>query len=382
MTAGNRKIMKEGYISWGDLIRVPDPETTLTLFLHVVVHYWRAENSGRYYQTHIFPQDVESVLLRVDHPLYQKIRYHLYEVGGEDMVGVWDETPYHLDFRRDTGGVGFLDHGDYRHSFQLFLRSFLKTIRTYGKYYPSLDRLCGVLAHFPLLQWKCHVCRFYNDWSRKWMGAFLLEKKVSVAPSSLLCLLTYRNKKVSPAPQDHSHSLEGLLGSALDRFFLYFEKIQEQTSADPISILQELIVVLEKYTSVYTVDQVHEFEQPCARDMRHCLYDRFKFLRTKDIPIHHFPRDMMIIRDVFSMMMGIWTASSPSLSDGSPGVLMLLHGMLFQDRALVRDPSAALVVFHPLEDTPPTTRLMTPLEAHALREHHPLLRPSVFTKTP
>lgn len=368
--------MKEEYISWGDVIRVGDPETTLTLFLHVVAHYWRAEKSEQYYQTHVFPQDVGDVLLWVDHPLYKKIRYHLYEVGEGDMVGVWDETSYHLDFRRE--GVGFLDHGDYRHSFQLFLRSFLKTIRKFGKYYPSLDRLCEVLTHFPLLQWKCPVCRLYNDWSRKWMGAFLLDKNISVAPSSLLCLLTYRNKQVSPAPQDHARSLEGLLGSALDRFFFHFEKIQEQTCADPISILQELIVVLEKYTSVYTVDQVHEFEQQCARDMRHCLYDRFKFLRTKDIPIHHFPRDMMIIRDVFSMILGIWSASSPPLPDGSPGVLLLLHGMLFQDRALDRDRSAALVVFHPFGDTPPTTRPMTPQEALTLAEHHPLLRPSVF----
>lgn len=370
--------MKEGVISWGDLIRVGDPETTITLFLHVVAHYWRAEKNGQYYQTHVFPQDVGEVLLRVDHPLYKKIRYHLYEVGGKDMVGVWDETLYHLDFRMDTGGAGFLDHGDYRHSFQLFLRSFLKTIRTLGKYYPSLDRLCKVLSHFPLLQWKCPVCRLYNDWSRKWMGAFLLEKNVSVAPSSLLCLLTYRNKRVHPAPQDHAHSLEGLLGSALDRFFLHFEKIQEQTCTDPISILQELIVVLEKYTSVYTVDQIHEYEQLCARDMKQCLYNQFKFLRTKDIPIHHFPRDMVIIRDVFSMILGLWSASSPPHLDGSPGVLLLLHGMLFPDMALHRDRLADMVVFHPLEDTPSITRPMTPQEAHVLSEYHPLLRPSVF----
>jgi hypothetical protein len=379
--------MKEEVIQWGNIIQIPDPETTLTIFLHLVVHYWRAENNPEYYRTHFFPQDVGSVLLRVDHHLYQKIRYHLYEVNKEDYIGVWDQTPYHLDFRhlyadrKDGDGV-FLDHGDYRHEFQLFLRSFLKEIKKHMKYYPSLDRLYKILSHFPLLQWKCPVCRLYNDWSRGFIETFLLEKNVSISPSSLLYLLTCSNKKIhEPIPDElkgQHTSLNELLVSALGRFFVHFEKIYEQTSTEPIIILDQLITILEKYASVYTIDQIHEFENQCARDMKNYLYDQFKFLRTKTIQIHHFPRDMMIIRDIFAMMVGIWSASS--LPDGSPGILMLLYNMLFQDKALGQDLQGAqpLVVFHSLEDALPITRHMTPKEINVFTDYHPLLRQTIF----
>jgi len=379
--------MKEEVIKWSSLIQIPDPETTLTIFLHMIVHYWRAENNKDYYRAHFFPQDVENVLLRIDHNMYQKARYHLYEVNQEDYIGVWDETPYHLDFRpfheRNTNVV-YLDHGDYRHDFQLFLRSFLKEIKKYTKYYPSLDRLSKILTHFPLLQWKCPICRLYNDWSREFIESFLLEKNVSIAPSSLLYLLTFSNKKMgelSNALHEQQTSLNELLVSALSRFFVHFEKIYEQTSVEPIVILDQLITILEKYVSVYTIDQIHEFEHQCAREMKNYLYDQFKFLRTKNIQIHHFPRDMMIIRDVFALLVGIWSSSSPPLPDGSPGILMLLTNILFQDKALSHDLVVAqpLVVFHALEgSTLPLTRHMTPHELQVFTDYHPLLRQTIF----
>lgn len=379
--------MKEEVIKWSNIIHIPDPETTLTIFLHLIVHYWRAESNKEYYKTNFFPQDVESVLLRVDHQMYQKIRYHLYEVNKEDYIGVWDQTPYHLDFRQihdRNHDTIFLDHGDYRHDFQLFLRSFLKEIKKYVKYYPSLDRLYKILSHFPLMQWKCPVCRLYNDWSREFIETFLLEKNVSIAPSSLLYLLTCSNRKIhEPMPEElkgQYTSLNELLESALGRFFVHFEKVYEQTSVEPVVILDQLIIILEKYASVYTIDQIHEFEHQCARDMKNHLYDQFKFLRTKNIQIHHFPRDMMIIRDIFAMMVGIWTASSPSEPDSSPGVLMLLYNMLFQDKALGQDLSNAqpLVVFHSLENALPITRHMTPKEISVFTDYHPLLRQTIF----
>lgn len=378
--------MKEEVIKWGTILQIPNPETILTIFLHVVVHYWRAESNLEYYKTHFFPQDVDSVMLHVDHKLYQKARYHVYEVNKDDYIGVWDETPFHLNFRsfhEKTNRI-CLDHGDYRHDFQLFLRSFLKEIKRYTVYYPSLDRLYKILTHFSLLQWKCPICRLYNEWSRELIESFLLEKNVSISPSSLLYLLTYSNKKMGESiPKElieQCSPLNDLLKSALTRFFFHFEKIYEQTSVEPVSILNELIIILEKYTSVYTIDQIHEFEHQCALDMKNYLYDHFKFLRTKDIQIHHFPRDMMIIRDIFATIVGIWTASSSSLADGSPGILLLLFHMLFQDKALYRDLnfSQPVVVFHSLQNIVPLTRHMTPTEIHLFTDYHPLLRQTIF----
>jgi len=378
--------MKEEVIKWIDIIKIPDPETTLTIFLHIIVHFWRAENNQEYYNSHFFPQNVEDVYLRIDHQMHKKSRYHLYEVNNNDFIGVWDDTPYHIDLRKtpDQNELFYLDHNDYRHDFQLFLRSFLKNIKNYTKYYPSLDRLHKILAHSPLLQWKCPVCRLYNEWSREFIETFLLEKNVSIAPSSLLYLLTYKNKKIGePIPNELTNqfvSLNELLISALRRFFINFEKIYEQTSVEPLVILDQLITILEKYVSAYTIDQIHEFEHQCAREMKNYMYEKFKFLRTKEIQINHFPRDMMIIRDIFAMIMGIWATSSHHTPDASPGIIMLLYNMLFQDRALSKNLNTLnpLVVFHSINTNVPMIRHMTPKEINVFTDYHPLLRQNIF----
>lgn len=376
--------MKEEVIPWSHIIKIPNPETTLTIFLHILVHYWRAENDVEYYKTHFFPHNVESVRLQIDHHMYQKSRYHLYEVNQHDYIGIWDETPFHLNFdllTKNTESV-YLDHRDYRHDFQLFLRSFLKEIKKLTKYYASLDRMYKIVSHFSVLDWKCSVCRLYNDWSRDFIETFLLDKNVTIAPSTLLYLLTFSNKRlgVDHELKDQYSSFNELLHSALDRFFFHFEKIYEQTSIEPIAILEPLITILEKYTSVYTIDQIHEFEHQCARDMKNYLYENLKFLRTKNIHIHHFPRDMMIIRDIFAMIVGIWSTGSSSVPEGSPGILLLLYNMLFPDKALQcnLDVVQPLVVLHSLENGPPMTRHMTPKEIQVFTDYHPLLRQTLF----
>lgn len=381
---------KEEFIKWTDIIKIPDPETTLTIFLHIVVHFWRAESDIEYYKAHSFPQNISDVILFIDHNLYEKTRYHLYEINNSDHIGVWDETPYRVEnFRSShmTCSGGCLDHGDYRHDFQLFLRSFLKQIKSYTKFYPSLDRLHKILTHFPLLQWKCSVCRMYNEWSREFVETLLLEKNVSISPSSLLFLLTNSNKKLGEIVPDELRtqfrSLNELLTSALRRFFIHFHKIYEQTSTEPIVILEQLICILEKYTSAYAIDQIHEFEHQCARDMKNYLYENFKFLRTKEIQIHHFPRDMMIIRDIFAMIVGIWSSSCHDLPGASPGIIMLLYNVLFKDKALYADLDTLLplVVFNSLDSSVPITRHMTPKEINVFTDYHPLLRQTVFQTT-
>lgn len=370
--------MKDEFITWTDIIRVPDPETTLTILLHVIVHFWRAEYDKEYYQTNVFPQDISQVVLRIDHQLYKQTRYHIYEVGDNDLTGVWDETPYHVGFRGQDKPLCHLDHGDYRHDFQLFLRSFLRNIKDHSRYYPPLHRLVKILENFSLLQWKCSVCRSYNDWSRKVVETILLEN-VSIAPSSLLFLMTFKNKKMAETFQTDCSTLDELLMVAIRRFFLHFEKIHEQTNMDPIIILENLITILDKYTSVYSADQIHEFEQGCIRDMKTYLYKEFKYLRTRSIGIHYFPRDMMIIRDLFPMLVSAWSSASIPNQGSSPGLLMLFYNMLFEDRAIEKtNLDGMVVVQHALDKSLPMMRHPTPKEKTEFTSYHPLLRPCLF----
>lgn len=371
---------KEEFIKWPDIIKIPDPETTRTIFFHVVVHFWRAENDPHYFQSHFFPQDVSQVLLRIDHRLYKSGRYHVYEIGKEDWVGVWDETPYHVEFQPGISSL-YLDHGDYRHDFQLFLRSFLKHIKEHVRYYPLLESVYKMVEASPLVPWKCSVCRSYNDWSSKVVHMLMLDN-TPVAPSSLLYLLTHQNKKMGISLPDafvsQFSSLSELLMVALRRFFHCFEKICEQTSAtDPIVILNYLIMILEKYVSVYTIDQIHEFEQNCARDMKTCLYKEFKFLQTRNIAIHSFPRDMMIIRDIFPMLVSVWSMSAEPLEGSSPGMLLLFYHMLLKD-PVMNDLDKTHVVRHALDVSMPITRPMTREEKSVFPEYHPLLRHTIF----
>lgn len=372
--------MKEQLITWDGLIRIPDPKTITTIFLHVATHFWRAEGDKDYYQSHFFPQDISDVVLRIDHQLYQKTRYHLYEVGGGDNVGIWDETPYHVEFKEKDIKPSYLDHGEFRHDFQLFLRSFLKNVGHYSRYYPSLDRMVKIIKNFHLLQWKCSVCHSYNDWSRDVVKT-VLSDNVSIAPSSLLFLLTFKNDKNKQTVEDHqSQALDDLLMIAIHRFFMNFEKIHEQTNTDPLVILENLILILEKYVSVYSADQVHEFEQECARDMKTYLYNGFKYIKTRPVGIHYFPRDMMIIRDLFPVLMSRWVSMSPPPSqDMSPGFLMLFYNMLFEDVVIDhKDMDNVLIVHHPLDGSLSIVRPMTPSEKTKIIDYHPLLRPSLF----
>lgn len=375
--------MKEEFITWDELIRIPDPDAILTILLHVVAHFWRAEGDKDYYQSHLFPQDVSNVVLRIDHQMYKKPRYHLYEVGGGDNVGIWDDTPYHVEFREKEQKSFHLNHGELRHDFQLFLRSFLKHVKNHSKYYPSLDRMIKIIENFRLLQWKCSICQCYNEWSRDVIKT-ILKDNVPIAPASLLFLLTFKNNNNKQNMMDHqSQALDDLLMVALRRFFMNFEKIQEQTSADPLVILENFILILEKYLSIYTIDQIHEFEQECARDIKTYLYREFKYIKTRLIEIHYLPRDMMIIRDLFPMLISRWTSLSDAPShDMSPGFLMLFYNMLFEDKVIHhKKMDNVMIVYHPLDGSLSIVRPMTFSEQKEIADYHPLLRPFLFQKS-
>lgn len=355
---------KDSQLLWANVMRI-QPDVIIPVFLQTVVAFWKKET--------VLPRDVNDVILHLDHTLYRTNRYHLYEVSQDNYIGVWDETPFHIGFRQNVQ-LG-LNHGDYRHDFQLFLKSFLRGTEEYDHYYPQISILRKIVSNFPVLQWKCEVCHAYNKWATGLIQASV--DTVAIIPSTLMCLLAFENKRSHAEKVLGVHELDPMLRSAIIRFFLNFNKICEQTSTDPQSILEQLIIILEKYTSVYTIDQIHEFEHECTRDIKTFLYTEFKYLKTKSVEIHCFPRDMMIARDLFPMLVACWKQEESSLC--SPGILMLLCDVLLEDRFLHKsNPHHAFLVRHSIQGDVSSACIMKEQEA-SMKAHHPMLRPSIFT---
>lgn len=343
-----------------------NPEIILTIFLHIVAHYWKAESNQDYYQANSFPRHVSDVVLTIDHSLYQKPRLHLHEIKEKEYIGVWDESIYHVGFA--DGGRTCLNASDYRHDFQLFLRSFLTHIQPFTQYYPLLRDLFAIVSHFPLLTWKCLVCQQWSTISGSGYGD---------DNGIVRCLLSHRNKKTTntDTPKGQAPTFVVFLEKILGRFLPELKKILEQTSADPIVIVEKLIDIVEKYTATYSIDQAEEFETQCAKDMKNYLYHEFKFLQTKKISIHHFPRDMIMARDIFSILTDLWTDQrSPQCS---PGMLFLLCMVHFRDAVLEKDLSnmQAQVIISDVVRRP-----MTAHEQMELAHYHPLLRHGIFVE--
>lgn len=370
------------------MVKLPFPEWILTILWQVVIHFWKADADRSFYIKNNMPTGMPDVQLEVDHGMRETPRFHIHHLNDHDTAGLWDDTPFWVGFAQETPTT-FLEHGDYRHPFQLFLKSFLKNTRRYVKHYPSMELAHKIIMKMPVLTWKCRVCQKYDQWSHQFIENELLEHDTSISASTLLFLLTHQNKKlktidgsaVHPSLVNQLDDLCQMLTMALHRFFLEFEKIYEQTSLDPTIIIRNLLGVLAKYP--HPIEQIHDFEQACAKDMKSYLYRQFKFLRTNSISIAHFPRDMLIARDLFCTIVGIWSRKqNQEHVSSSPGVLMLMSYMFFQDKALGMDLSKTqpLLVIHPKDDAKhPIVRTMTPPESDVMQEYHPILRPALFS---
>ena len=379
--------MNRELIAWADVMKIPSPETILVVLWQIIIYFWKAELDPEFYRNNSFPHNVSDILLHIDHSMYQKIRYHVYTLNNQETTGVWDVSPYWVDFTTiQSNKSKYLDHGDYRHPFQLFLRSFLRSIRKYTKFHPSLERVSNIISKLPLLHWKCPVCKKYDEWSHNFIETALLESGVSISSSTFLYLISYKNNKIYEKDEERVETqqckeLIDILHRALLRFFNEFQKIYEQTSTDPTLILKNLIEILEEYTDIYTIDQIHEFEQSCSKKMKSYLYNEFKFMKTKTIGINNFPRDMIVIRDIFPMIIRDWCVETDSSATSSPCVLMLCSYILFKDPALESKltTSEPLVVFQPFSTTEnKTIRHMTPSEIDNLVDYHPLIRSNFF----
>lgn len=341
-----------------------NPEIIATIFLHIVAHYWKAEKNSDYYRTNFFPRHVSDVILTSDHSLHNKPRLYLYEIKEKEHVGIWDESIYHVNFAKQTKTCWNYDNG--QHDFQLFLRSFLASIQPFTPYYPILKDLFTIVSHFPLLGWKCAVCR---NWSKtfSYQGNEMIVR----------CLLTFRNKKTTQTiSQEQLPHFVQIMEKLLARFLSEFKKICEQTSADPIVIMENLIEIVEKYTEQYSIDQMDEFDNLCAKDMKNYLYREFKFFQTKNIHMDHLVRDMILSRDIFSMLTTQWAEHPSSLS--SAGILMMLCLSHFRDAVL--DEEFLNTEPHVVIVSQSIRRPMTEQEKMDLVHYHPLLRHALFVE--
>lgn len=377
-------------ILWKDAIKIPFPEWIMSVFWQVMTYFWTAEMDPSFYRLHSMPRSVGDVRLRVDNEMCDKIRYHLLPIPGDEVSGVLDESPFWIDYPYTSSldhPVQFLEHGDFRHSYQMFLQSFLRSIRSSYTHHHILRLIHKMISKNVILSWRCGVCKKYKKWSIGYIEEEFLNHGVSISPTTLLFLLSHGNdalKQDEDANPDEAKELVPILKTALHRFFLEFEKIYNQTTMDPTQILAQLIHILRRHTATHGIEDIGKIEVACSRDMKDYLFRQFKFLKTKSIKIAYFPRDMLIARDVFVSIVRSWKRQCPDTKcskASSPGMFLFFYYIVFPDRALEKKIGAddLLVAYGSSILDPPMIRHMTPPEIQQFSEYHPLLRPNLFT---
>jgi len=379
-------------ILWKDAIKIPFPEWIMSVFWQVMTYFWTAEADPSFYCLHAMPRSVGDIRLRVDNKMCDKTRYHLLPMPGDEGSGVLDESPFWIDYAYTSSldhPVQFLEHGDFRHSYQMFLQSFLRSIRSSYNHHHILRLIHKMISKNLILSWRCGVCKKYKKWSIGYIEEEFLNHGVSVSPTTLLFLLSHGNDALKrgdegDAESDEAEELIPILEKALHRFFLEFEKIYNQTTMNPTQILAQLIRILHRHTATHGIEDIGRVEAACSRDMKDYLFRQFKFLKTKSIKIGHFPRDMLIAREVFVSIVRSWKSKCPDKrcsNASSPGMFLFFYYIVFPDRALEKKigENDLLVAYRSSVMNPPLIRHLTPPEIKEFPEYHPLLRPNLFT---
>lgn len=386
---------KKETIVWSEAIKIPSPDAILTIFWQIMAYFWKAEVDHEFYRTHEFPESIEDVRLQIEHRFYGRTRYHVLFLNEQEAAGIWDRTGYSILYQFPSPATrDYLEHGDPHHPYQRFMRSFVRTLKHYITFYPDLNILYKILSQLPILKWRCPLCKHYHQWAHEFIELQLLEHELSIAPSTLLFLLTHKNHELtrprslltSIMTSTEMRDLQEILKVALHRFLTNFEKICEQTSQPPIEILRGLLTILEKHSMGHPgAEKVGDYEAACSREMKAHLFERFKFLKIKTVKVGSFPRDMMIMREIFPMIVEAWAqqyrTTDISLSTSSPGVILLLSHIIFPDHAIKKDDKSIPILFmYPSHDMmSPMIRHMTPPEIDQIGEYHPILRPFLFT---
>jgi len=379
-------------ISFREVIKLPYPEWILSIFWETIISFWKMDIKYNEKLYEIAPHSIDDIRLKIDPQLKEKKRYHVYVLREDEVAGFLNESPFWLDFtpHPDTT-FHFLDHGDYRHPYQLFLRSVARTIKLHPTGDKHLKQLYQIIRQNPSYTWKCPVCRVYRKWSMDFIESQFLNHGLSVSPSVLLFLFSYQNKALKEdrrddTTEDEVISMLDIMETALHRFFLEFEKIYSQTSTDPAFILQHFIRILNIFMKDKRLDEIEGYEENCVREMKSFLFNQFKFIKTKSINMTQFPRLLMVIREIFTSVVHFWkkTYSTRRPPSSSPGVFLLIKYMVFPDRALTHKMTEndLIVVYPDLHTQTPLIRFLTPPEVEEFCDYHPLLRPFAFSAHP
>jgi hypothetical protein len=379
--------MDQELIPWSEAMKIPSQEWILAIFWQTMIYFWKGEMDNEFYRTHRFPHSVDDVLLRVDHRFRDTIRYHVFEIGDE-ATGILDESPFWIhyegfqDLKQPSIPYRYLEHGDYRHVFQYYIRSIMKRIKRYCVIYPDINRLYRILQKLKILNWRCPVCRVFQSWNQQITENLLAEHHLHVSRSEIIFLLTHENVSLRTSELTEEcgdmQELTTILTKCLTQFFEELEPICEGTSINNFLILQNLIEILNHHSKDRPLEDIIYYERDVCRDIKDYLYKQFRFIQS--LSIANIPRNLLIARDVFATLVKEWhRLYQDDNRSFSPGLILLLQYLIFDDRAVNLKKKETMLVSYENNMNTRWIRAMTPPELDDFTTYHPLLRAFLFS---
>lgn len=364
-------------ITWREACKIPNPKWVSIVFWRVMILFWKSfswKNADM-----VLPQTMDDVLLKIRKDGFLSNYFHMYNINNE-FTGLWDSSPFEVQISNQSI-PSFIDHGEPRHFMSVFLEDVLKTLRPLRFLHPELNLLCKIIHNSQHLKFNCNTCSAFFSWNRQFLEELLIENNVSVAPSVVLFFLQYRNQELKKIKKEEIHTKDSLklLKKSLTLFLESFFKIQEQTRLDPIIIARGLVDIL--IDTNCTLENINETEDSCSRYMKSFLFNRLKFLKTKSIQVKHFPRHLLVAREVFVSVIHYFHNhhTPPEEQTTDVGQMFLMNFLFSQDECLKHPPTIKdQVLFYDDSIQLSSKRFFSEQETKQFVQYHPLLRSSVF----
>lgn len=368
--------MQENLV-WSDLIKTPQPQWMLSIFWRTLMFFWIQELNPSIDSPRL-PMGMNEVILSLRPDGFSKRKYHIFSISGTEKIGIWDESPFDLSFSPESKqSLPFYEHGIH-HGLISLLKDVSKNVEPLIPYDPQFPLLQKIIAKCPVLSYKCKTCSEVVSWIHSFLEKEFREHQISVAPSVVMFLLRYKNRRKETDTEINKKQCFDVMGKALHSLLSSFFHIQEQTTMDPKILLQGLINILERTNC--TFENLAEKELECSKEMRSFLLTTLKFVKTKSVQVQHFPRLLVIARESFLSLVQTLPLIDNAFQ-GSVGHLLLMNFLCFEDSSLTRPPTSKdTVIFYNENGVPFLERPFTPEECGSFNEFHPLLRPSVFDK--
>lgn len=352
-------------LTWKTVIKIPHPEWVLALFWQILVLFWKSE-------VHL-PIHLDNIQIQIKPVYFHTRRYHIFRIDEENQVGIWDESPFTFSVSKEESAIPFIQHEEYRHNLICLLKEIQKEIEPYQEEIPALNLLNLFISKIPFLNWKCPSCKEFLNWCHLFLEKEFSQSGISIAPSTLLFLLQYKNQEDLVDEELIEELTLDFMETALHPFLESFFKIQEQTTLDPYLIIRQLIDILKQNNC--SLENIEETEEECGREMKSYLIKTLKYMKTKDIQILAFPRLLTLAREAFR----VHVLSFPKRKDRVViGQAILMKDLFFEDRMITNPPTPSdIVVIHDLEGNQ-KERHFTEEECSKIIDYHPILRPGLF----